>query len=65
MRFLTGNCSSVVGTLFFQMTSVIPFRSTRHPLELDLMRIDYSEYDICEMSIFVKAQSVVSTLMAI
>ena len=54
-----------MGTLFIQMTTVIPFRSTRHPLELDLMRIDYSEYDICEMSTFVKTQTVVSTLMAI
>ena len=52
-------------TLFFKMASIIPFRSTKHPLGIGLMRIDYLECDICEVSIFVKTQSVVSTLMAI
>ena len=52
-------------TLFFKMAFIIPFRSTKLPLEIGLMRIDYLECDICEMSIFVKTQFVVSTLMAI
>ena len=52
-------------TLFFKKAFIIPFRSTKLPLEIGLMRIDYLECDICEMSIFVKTQFVVSTLLAI
>ena len=47
------------------MASIILFRSTKHSLETNFMRIDYLECDVCDMSIFVKTQSVVSTLMAI
>ena len=47
------------------MASIILFRSTKHSLEKNFMRIDYLECDVCDMSIFVKTQSVVSTLMAI
>ena len=47
------------------MACIIPFRSTKHSLKIGLMRTDYLECDVCEMSIFVKTQSVFPTLMAI